>query len=236
MLSLFAITAPIFLLIILGYLALKSGLISTEANIGFGRFVLYFGMPAMVFQGISPLHMSEILNPGYVAAYAIGSLLAFAFGWLISRSNAVNKGLPPALVGMGMSCSNSAYIGYPVMLLTFATPPATGFAMVLLVENLLMIPLTLVLLEYGAGRGSGNTGLALWRPLVRRVLGSPMILAVFSSMAVSLFDIAVPAVLDQSLAMLAQAAPPVALFVIGGSLVGASLRGMGGAGIRHCDR
>ncbi len=227
MFSMFAITTPIFLLILLGYGAVKGRVVSSEANVGMGRFVLYFGIPALLFRAISNLEFSDMLNPGFVGAYAVGSLLAFSVGLLLSRLGVIKQGFPAALAGMGMSCSNSGYFGYPVMLLVFAAPPAAGFAMVLLVENLLMIPLGLALLEYGASRGNGTRGVAFWKPLLKRVLSSPMILAILSGVAASLLDIHVPAVLDQSLEMLARAAAPVALFVIGGSLVGAPLRGTG---------
>ncbi|MEH6473983.1 MAG: AEC family transporter [Halopseudomonas sp.] len=227
MFSMLVITTPIFLLIALGYVVVKAKVISAEANIGFGRFVLYFGLPALIFRAISPLKITEMLNPGYVGGYAIGSLLAFTAGlWISRRWSHIQRG-PRALAGMGMSVSNSGFIGYPLMLLTFATPPVAEFAMVLLVENLLMVPMTLALLEYGASRGNGNMGLALWKPLAKRVLGSPVILAILSGVAVSLLDIPIPAVLDQSLEMLAGAAAPIALFAIGGSLVGASVRGTG---------
>lgn len=228
MFSMLAVTTPVFLLIALGYVAVKTEVISVKANTGFSHFVLAFGLPAVIFRAISPLDITEILNPGYVGGYALGSLLAFATGLLLTRLNRSPQRFPGALAGMGVSLSNSGFIGYPLMLLTFATPPAAEFAMGLLVENLLIIPMALALLEYGASRGTGNQGLALWKPIVTRVLKSPIVVAILLGVSVSLLDITIPVVLDQSLEMLAGAAAPVALFVIGGSLVGASMQGAGG--------
>lgn len=227
MLSVFAITTPIFLLIIFGFVAVKAQVISAEVNSGLGRFVFYFAMPAMMFRSLSSLEFNDLMSPTFLGAYAIGSLLVFSLGLLASRQGMLASGFPAALAGMGMASSNSAYFGFPVMLLVFANPPVKEFAMVLLVENLLMMPLAFALLEYGARRDDGLTGLAFWKPILKRVLGSPVLLAIVFGVSASLLQVRLPEAVDQSLAMLGRAAAPVALFMIGGSLVGASLRGTG---------
>jgi len=55
-----------------------------------------------------------------------------------------------------------------------------------------------------------------------------MILAIFSGLTVSALGWHIPAVLDQTVSLAAAAAPPTALFVIGGSLVGLQLAGIRG--------
>jgi len=227
MLAVFSIIAPIFLVITLGYVAVRAQVISVEANSGFGRFVLYFGLPALVFRAVSSLELTEAVNLGFVGGYAIGSLLAFVVGILIASAGFFSVGLPKPLVGMGMSCSNSGYIGYPILLLTFANPPITGLVSVLLVENLLMIPMVLVLLEYDASRTGGSSAGFFWKALLKRVAGSPMMIAILSAVAVSVLGIPVPPILDKCLEILAGAAVPIALFFMGGSLVGGALKGAG---------
>ena len=49
MLAIVSITTPIFLLIALGYLAVRWRILPYEAIPGLGRFVLYFAMPGLFY-------------------------------------------------------------------------------------------------------------------------------------------------------------------------------------------
>ena len=70
------ITTPIFLLIGLGFAAVRFGLYARTALPPLGRFVITFCIPALLFQAISQRHLAEVANVGYLLAYAGGSLLA----------------------------------------------------------------------------------------------------------------------------------------------------------------
>lgn len=49
------------------------------------------------------------------------------------------------LIGLGMSFSNSGFVGYPIALQILGPPAAAALAMCMIVENVLMFPLALVL-------------------------------------------------------------------------------------------
>lgn len=216
-----SITAPIFIIIGFGYLAVKSGLMPREAMPLLGRFVLYFTLPALIFGTLSQMQVSEVIQFDFLTIYAIGSLSALLGGIALNRL-IFNTDLAEASVrGMGMSASNSAFIGYPVLLQVFGSAPTQPFTMALLVENILILPLALILIEYGKrDTGTGEPLLQVWRRIFMRILRSPLIIAILAGLICASLQLSIPSALDRSLEMLAMASVGTALFVIGGSLVG----------------
>ncbi|WP_107851682.1 AEC family transporter [Oceanimonas marisflavi] len=224
MLAVMSITAPIFMLIALGYGAVRLRLVPGEALPGMGRFVLFFAMPALIFHTLSELSVHEVIEPGYLLAYAGGSLLLLALGLGLTIRIMKKKAVLGALQSMGMVVPNSAFFGYPVLLQVFGEAPARAFALALLVENLLIIPLALAVLEFSAHREQGASPGRVLRALPARILKNPLILAIMAGALASAIGLTLPAPLVTGLELLGRASAAVALFVIGGSLVGSTLR------------
>ncbi|KXS54840.1 MAG: auxin efflux carrier [Marinobacter sp. T13-3] len=222
--SVLSITAPIFILIGLGYLAVKTSLVPSAAAAGMGRFVLYFSLPALIFGTLSRMEFGQVIVPSYLLIYATASLLTLLIGVVLHRKALGESLTDSGVKGMGMAVSNSALIGYPVLLQVFGEPPAQAFAMSLMVENLLIIPLALIIIESGI-QTKQTSRLQYAGSVFSRVLRNPLVLSIAAGMLVSLLGLEIPPVADRTLDMLAQASAAVALFSIGGVLVGTSIRG-----------
>lgn len=224
MFDILAITTPIFILIGLGFLSARSGLLSREQIRGIGSFVISFALPALVIKALADRSIGEILNPGYLLAYCLASLAVFACGFTVSRWLRRDSLQGAALAAMGMSVSNSGFIGYPVVAMVLGAPAALALALGMLVENLVMIPLALALAE--AGRQSGDGARRMLWETARRLAKNPVILGMSIGLALSLLEVRLPPILYRSIELLAQASAPAALFVIGGSLYGLKSGGM----------
>ncbi|SFB62267.1 AEC family transporter, partial [Azotobacter beijerinckii] len=124
---------------------------------------------------------------------------------------------------LGMAVSNSGFVGYPIVAMLLGPAAAIGLALNMLVEHLLIIPLSLTLAE--AGRQQGSTGKVL-RETARRLARTPLIIAMLVGLLLSLLEARLPAIPGKVVDMLASASAPVALFVIGGSLYGLKLHGL----------
>jgi len=125
---------------------------------------------------------------------------------------------------LGTACPNSGVIGYPVMLLAFPDIAGVVLALNFLVENVILIPICLILMDMARGGAPvalhRRVGAILWG-LLRR----PMVIGLLLGLAVSLLRLPIPGPADRLLEMLAASASALALVVIGGSLVGIELRG-----------
>ena len=226
MLTVLGITAPIFILIGLGFVSARIALINREQIRGLGAFVINFALPALVLRALVERRLDEVLNWPYLAAYALASLSLFTAGFAVARWLRGQGQSASAILAMGMSVSNSGFIGYPIAVMMLGQTAAVAMALGMLVENLLLIPLALALAEAGTQRGNG--GWALLRETGLRLARNPLIIAIAVGLLLSLLQIRLPAVPLRVVDMLADASAPVALFVIGGSLYGLKLGGMGG--------
>ncbi|QJQ94188.1 MULTISPECIES: AEC family transporter [Halomonadaceae] len=223
MLEILGITTPIFLLIGLGYLAMRLRLTTREQLQGVGSFVMYFALPALVIRALSEHPLDEVMHLGYLLAYGLGSLAVFLLALAITRwqRKPLNAG---ALYALGMAASNSGFVGYPVAFMVLGSPAAIFLALNMLVENLLIIPAALILAELGSQRGA--TLRATLQQTASRLARNPIILGLLVGVGLSLSDLSLPGPIAQTIGMLATAAAPAALFVIGGSLYGLKTRGM----------
>lgn len=223
MLAVLSITAPIFILIGLGFLSARVGLVNREQVRGMGTFVIYFALPALVFKALAERSLSEVLNGPYLAAYAMASLSLFGIGLLVARRWRGLNLSSSAILAMGMAVPNSGFVGYPIAVMVIGPTAALAMALGMLVENLLMIPLALAIAEAGRQGGQGWT---VVRETALRLLRNPLIIAIVLGLGMSLLELRLPVVPARVIEMLAAASAPVALFVIGATLNGMKAGGM----------
>lgn len=225
MLDILAITGPIYITIALGFLTTRLGLFARADMRVFGKFVVNLALPAMLFNALAQRQIGEILNGRYVLAYLAGSLATLGLGFWWSRRALGRSPVTSIFYAMGMSCSNSGFVGYPILLLTLAPVAGVALALNMMVENLFMIPLLLALAE----RGGANSG--RWYRVVgqslKRLAGNPMIIGLAAGLAVSLLEWKLPDPVLRTVNLFAMSSGALSLFVIGGTLVGLPLRGMG---------
>ncbi|WP_253261763.1 AEC family transporter [Ramlibacter montanisoli] len=115
MFDVLAITGPIYFVVAVGWACTRAGLFERADMRVFGKFVINIALPALLFNAVAQRSVAEVLNPVFIAAYAIGSVAASLAGVFWARRIA-GKGLSEAgVVGMGMSCPNSGFIGFPLV-------------------------------------------------------------------------------------------------------------------------
>lgn len=226
MLDILAIVGPIFLIIALGYTCVRSGLFPRQDMRVLGAFVINIALPAVLFRALLQRSFGEVMDANYVAAYLAGSLLVFLLALGAARYLLKKNAQGCALVGMGAAMSNSAFVGFPVALQLFGETAGVALALCMLVENLLLLPFVIALAE-----SSGSQGASLRSVLGQtflRMMKNPIVIAIVLGFAGSLSGLRLGGVPAKAVDMLATASAPVALFVIGGGLVGQKVRGMVG--------
>lgn len=224
MLDILSITGPIYIAIILGYLSTRLGLFSRDDMRVLGRFVIYIPLPAMLFNALAQRPISEVLNVHYLLIYGGGSVLTVGLALWWARRGA-GQGLTSSVYyAIGMSCSNSGFVGFPIALLTVGSVAGVMVGLNMMVENLFLVPFLLALAEAGqsgADRWYRTVGLFL-----ARLLRNPLVLGLLAGLWFSLMEWRLPTALARTVDLLAQVSAPVSLFVIGGSLFGLQLRGL----------
>jgi malonate transporter len=224
MLDILAITSPIFITILLGFLATRFGLFAKPEMRVFGTFVVKLALPALLFKALAQRQIGEILNGSYVLAYLSGTLAVISLGYCWSRRLAGLGPTTSTFYAMGMGCSNSSFIGYPILLLILPSVAGVALALNVIVENVIVLPLLLAFAE----RGRDASG-PLYRVIghsLRRLATNPLIIAVAAGLFASLIGWKMPAPVDRTVTMIAVSSGALSLFVIGGTLVGLPMHGM----------
>ncbi len=223
MIAVLGITLPLFAAVLLGYLCVRGGLFKPTDMRLFGSFVLNVALPALLFLAVATRDARDVFNITYMAVFATGALLTIAASFIILT---LLKTSPSrrAVAVMGTSCPNSGFIGYPLMLLAFPDSAGQILALNMLVENFLIIPLCLVLFELSKER-NGKGIARLIGQITLNVLRRPMVIALLLGLAVSLLRVPLPDPIMRTTSLFAASASALALFTIGGALVGLPFKG-----------
>ncbi|MDO5529018.1 MAG: AEC family transporter [Paracoccus sp. (in: a-proteobacteria)] len=226
MIAIFFLILPIYLLLGLGYLAVRGRVIAQDDLRRMMDIVLRLFLPGMMFYAIAANPIADTLDRGFLLAYAAAGLTALGLFTAIARW--AGKPLASAGVeGMGASCPNSAFFGLPIATMVLGPEIALqGFALALLVENLIVLPLAIGVCEAGAAGQSGR------RAALRRMALNPLLLSALAGLVWALSGIALPAPVESALLLLTQAAAPMVLVGIGGTLVGLRLTGESAGAMR----
>lgn len=224
--SILSTTAPIFILIALGYVSVMTGLISRETTRGMGIFVITIALPAMIVRGMANKPLASSLDFDFLAGYAAASLLAFALGllaWRRLRRRGIGES---SVAGLGMSASNSGFVGVSICAMVLGTETASrAVAMTIMVESMLIIPVAMALADAGTGGQELRLPGRLAQTL-KRLARSPLLIAICAGLFLAATRIPLPQVAMRVIDMLALAAAPVALFAVGGNLHGLRPTGM----------
>lgn len=222
MAELFLLILPLYLLIGIGFTAIRLNFLPASLVPSLGAFVLNLAMPALIINVLMGQNLQETFNAGYLAAYASGSLTAFLFILCLFMVVLRRSWSQAAIAAFGGSASNSGFVGLPVVSLVLGATALTAVPLTMLVENLLIIPLSLALAEMG--QHTGKTLPMILRDTIRNLARSPLIIAIVLGAALSAFGVQFPTPVAKTISMLATAAVPCALLSIGGILANMKTR------------
>ena len=224
MFDILAITIPIYIAIALGYGLTRWGVFAKSDMRVFGGFVVKVAMPALLFNALSQRSLNDVLNSEYLSAYTLASLITLSLGIAWALKVLKESRSMSACMGMGMTCPNSGFVGYPILLLSLGPIAGVALALNMIVENLLIIPLLLAWAETGSGRQQWH---AILMQTLKGMFQNPMIWGIVLGLVFSWYGWQLPPSLSRSVSLFAQASGALSLFVIGGSLVGLPVKGMG---------
>ncbi|MGM9594513.1 MAG: AEC family transporter [Candidatus Onthomonas sp.] len=196
----------LFLLMALGFLLTRKGLLSKEARRGLTDLVIYVVLPANIVTSFLIELDSSILAAGAVI-FAVSCVIQL-FCHLIAKvlyPGANAKQL--AVLKYGTVCSNAGFMGNPLVEGLYGS---TG----LMLASLYLIPQRTVMWSAGLGYFTASKG----KDVVRKVLTHPCIIAVFLGLILMLTQVALPTALVQTLKACGGCTTALSMIVIGGIL------------------
>jgi malonate transporter len=208
----FQIAAPLFALVLIGYLLSRWGRWSKEVSAALSKFVFAVALPALLFRLMSGLAALPPVDPLLLIAYFGGCVLVFILGRGVARYAFRLDGVGQSVFALGGIFSNNVLLGVPLARSALGEAAMPAVALVLVFNTLLLWTLVTVSVEWAR---HGELSLKGFRTTARSVLTNPIVASI---MAGSLFGLAggrLPALIDEPLRLVGDAATPLALFVLG---------------------
>ncbi len=222
MLTVLGITFPIFAMVALGYGLVARGMFQSADMKTFGTYALNIALPALVFHAVASRPVAEVFNLAYMGIYLGGALITIGLGliWFTATQDPARRGVAV----MGAACPNSGFVGYPLMLVLFPDQAGLILALNMLVENVVIIPLVLLVMELGKPKGAGHP-LRQFAKVLLGVAKRPLVIGIALGLVVSLTGLSLPGPVERLVSLVSASAAALALIVIGGSLVGLPTKG-----------
>jgi len=211
------VVAPVFALILLGYVAVWVRLLSDGAHKGLADFAFGIAVPALMLRVIATAKFPEV-SPlrVWVAYYG-----AIAFTWglaTLAARCALRRGGPDSVVISVTSVyGNIVMLGIPLSLAAFGPEAAGPMALILAVNTPLLWlvgTLQMSMVDTRTDAGSAGRIAALGTDLIR----NPIILGILGGAVLRLADIGLHPVADKTLSLVAQAGVPTSLIALGAGL------------------
>lgn len=217
LLATLAITAPIFLVVICGYLLRRVGLID-DHFIGMGsRMVFNFTLPVLLFVSIA----TKTLTFGVAMQMALAGVATTLVIWALSEWLAKRTIEPRAdrgVVVMGSFRSNLGIVGLAYCFNAYGDEGVAAVAMYLAFVTVLFNVLSVVTLSRKQGGDSS------WLGTVQGILRNPLIVAIALALVWNALQLPVPQIMLTTGNYFAAMTLPLALLCAGGSLSLAALK------------
>ena len=214
-LSVLLITFPFFALVLCGYLAARTRLLPQPAIPGLNAFVLYFALPCMLYRFGASTPIAQLLDPAAAGVYLLCALVMV--GGTVLATRGPRMGWNDAAFGALVAAfPNTGFMGVPLLVALLGAASAGPAILTIAIDMVITSSLCVALSRLDV---AGTHGMAVaLRKALRGMAGNPMPWAIALGALASALQFRLPGPLDQSVAMLADAASPVALFTIGAVL------------------
>lgn len=221
MLAVLTLTAPLFLLVALGYGLARFGGWHGVVSDALARFVFAVAVPALLFQLMSDFSKLPRVDPWLVAAYFGGTFVVYGAAMFVARAAFAHDGATAAVFGMGGVFANTVLLGIPLTQVTLGDTAIPVISMIIVFHSLVLWTLVTVTVEWARHRGP--TLASLWRT-VRGVALNPIVASILAGTAFGFTGLSLPVVVDRTIGLLADAAAPLSLIALGMSLFAFGVR------------
>ena len=214
-LEIFAVTFPFFALVLCGYVAARRGMLPLEAIPGLNGFVLFFALPCMLYRFGATTPIAQLLDYSVFGVWLLCALIMVGFTVAVTLNRRINWN-DASFGALVAAFPNTGFMGVP-LLVALLGAQAAGPAIVTITVDMVITTSLCIALSRLDGADTHGMALALKKALAGMV-ANPMPWAILLGALASFIQLELPAPVDKTVGLLADAASPTALFTIGAVL------------------
>lgn len=221
MADLFAVLAPVFLVIGAGYGATRFRLFDPAGTDHIMRFAQNFAIPCLLFLAIARLDLAQSFAPNLLISYYSSALSGFLIGLLAARYVFGRAREDAVAIGFCALFANSVLVGLPITERAFGTATLAGNFAIIAVHAPICYGVGTITMELLRR----STGAPRSREILKGLLGNPLILGIAAGFIVNMTGLPLPPTVWDGISLLASAGIPAALFGLGSVLTKYPLAG-----------
>ena len=217
----FLSTLPLFILILLGFLAVKLGRWQKTVTDSLTKFTFYIAFPIMLFQIMSHFSEQSEIDIKLLLVFFGGSFIVFAIGCLIASKVFKLNGSQSTLFAMGGIYTNTVFVGIPIIKMLLGDQAIPIVAIIVIFNALILWTLATVSIEFvQMGKLSGRSFIKA----LKNVSKNPIIIGIFTGIVVNYIGLPIPNFINQSTKMVSDMTAPLSLIVLGMGLAEYKIR------------
>ena len=207
-----ALTAPLFILVMLGYGLTRWAGWPKPVSDALTRFVFAVAIPALLFRLMSDFSRLPRVDPRLLIAYFGSCFIVFLLGRFIALRFFRMDGVSQSVFALGGIFANNVLLGVPLAKIILGEASIPVVSLVLVFNSLTLWTLVTISVEWARHRTMS------WSGYVRAataVLTNPVVAAILAGAAWGLAALPLPSVVDVTLELISQAAIPLSLIALG---------------------
>lgn len=216
MLSILVTILPVFIIMGIGWLAVRSGYLNSQLSDHLNAFTVKLAVPVLLFKAMVNLDFSHAFNGPALFGFYAGAIISFFSGIVLAKTIWNRRPGEAVAVGFCALFSNTVLLGIPIMQQVYGELSLTPVFGIIAFHAGAMYTIGLVTMELARadGRPLGTT----LKTAARSILTNSLMIGVLLGVAVNLSGFQLPQVIQSPVNMLASAAIPAALIGIGAAL------------------
>lgn len=200
---------PIFLMILLGFLLRRKGLLDAHTSGKMNTLCVRWALPALLFRDLSQADLTAVADPKLLIFAAAAICIEFVLVWAGCALFIKDKKKLGSFAQIGYR-SNYVILGMTLLANLYGEGEATAVAAVVSAVAVPLFNAFAVVLLSACGGKKVSAG-----SLVRGIATNPLIIASVLGIAASFLPFGVPAPLNKAVGYLASCASPIAFLVMG---------------------
>lgn len=213
--------APIFILILLGWVIVRIGLLKAEIGDALGEFVFMIAVPMLMFRTLAEAHFEGSSPFRLWIAYFSGVLVTWTLGTLIAKYLFKRDARIGVIAGMSSAFANNVFIGLPLVSRSVGESGLVALSILLAVHLPIMMISGTILMENAVHKVNGGESrgiVAIFKQVGYNLATNPLVIGLLAGLALNLVDLPLTPVLKNVVDQIASMAGPAALISLGMAL------------------
>ncbi|MBF7096622.1 AEC family transporter [Alkalibacter mobilis] len=207
------VAAPIFLVMLTGYILKKTGWIDEHFVKTANRLIFYIALPIKLFNDVRAVDLSEMLDFGFYLFIMAGVILSVVFAWMVSFFLIKDQSLRGSFI-QGSFRGNFLYVGFSLIENITGTLGAKApmmLAMTMPWYNILAV------IIFSFNNPDREVKVSV-KDSILELVKNPMVIGIVAGFIAALVDLEVPSLPLKTASYLEVLATPLALLSIGASV------------------